>query len=437
MAVARVDRVHIKKGFSVDEAVRCLLEHTLPGKVEQVLLQKAAQRVLAEDFYSPFQMPPFRRAAMDGYALHAAFTQTASPGNPIRLIVTGEVQAGAGEIAWHTGSGSRPLINEQLTAVRIFTGAPVPNGFDAVIRQEEIQSPPSLHGQQSDAATWGMSQIQINQPVQLGKNIAEAGEDIAENSLVIKKGTMLGSKEMAILASFGQEHASVVAQPVVAVIPVGDELLLPGQPLQPNRIYDANGFAVEAFLQEQGASVIRSLPIKDDAKVIAMAIKLAAEQADLVITTGGISVGDYDCVAHAADCLGFEPLFTKVMMRPGPHSSAFINQGKLLISLSGNPGACYTGLVLLVKPIVKHGMGLDGSEAEWKQAILMDDVDKPSPYPRYIRAFVWMEQGEWRVRPLPNDKSGNIAAFAGANALAAIPSEGLQAGRQAAFLSLT
>ncbi|SFE17572.1 molybdopterin molybdotransferase [Paenibacillus algorifonticola] len=436
MTVARVDRVDIKKGLSVNEAVHCLIERTLPGKVEQVLLQKAAQRVLAEDFYSPFPMPPFRRAAMDGYALHAAFTQTASPGNPIRLIVTGEVQAGAGEIAWHTGSGKRPLINEQLTAVRIFTGAPVPVGFDAVIRQEEIQSP-SLQGQKLDAAAWGMSQIQINQPVQPGKNIAEAGEDLAENSLVIKKGTLLGSKEIAILASYGQERASVVARPIVAIIPVGDELLLPGQLLQPNRIYDANGFAVEAFLQEQGASVIRSLPIKDDAEVIADAIKQAAEQADLVITTGGISVGDYDCVARAADRLGFEPLFTKVMMRPGPHSSAFIHRGKLLISLSGNPAACYTGLVLLVKPLTQHLIGLNGSTVEWKQAVLMDNVDKPSPYPRYIRAFVWMEEGEWRVRPLPNDKSGNIAAFAGANALAAIPGEGLQAGRQAAFLSLT
>lgn len=129
-----------------------------------------------------------------------------------------------------------------------------------------------------------------------GKNIAEAGEDIAENSLVIKKGTRLGSKEIAILASYGQERATVVARPKVTIIPVGDELLLPGQPLQPNRIYDANGFAVEAFLQELGASVVRSLPIKDDEDVIASAIKQAAEHADLVITTGGISVGDYDCV---------------------------------------------------------------------------------------------------------------------------------------------
>lgn len=414
---------------SVEEAIRHLCEGMSPGRTEKLPLEDCVGRVLAEDFFTPFPMPPFRRAAMDGYAVRSQSTLAAGPGNEVMLRVIAEIKAGASREWVEDCTGRRPI--DDIDAVRIFTGAPVPHRYDTVVMQEVVTPIKGEDGK----PLW----IAIDRSHPAGRHIAEAGEDLAPGKLVLARGTTIGAKEMAVLASYGQGEAAVYAKPRVAVLPVGDELMEPGSPLPANRIYDANGLVVYAFLKQLGADVNRRKPVPDHPAVLAKEIALAANEADLVITTGGISVGDHDYVERAAGSAGFEPVFTKVLMRPGTPTSAFKKGHCLLFGLSGNPSACYSGLELLVKPAIQWLKGMKNYRNQWLKGKLEDAVGKPCPYPRYIRSVASMELGVWRISPLPNDKSGNIAAFAEANAIAVIPAGGRGAakGEMISFLLLT
>lgn len=190
------------------------------------------------------------------------------------------------------------------------------------------------------------------------------------------------------------------------------------------QIYDANGLMVEARLRELGAEVIRFDPVPDQPQVIEEAIRAAKVFADILITTGGISVGNHDYVARAAEQAGASPLFRKVLMRPGKPTSAFSYGDGLIISLSGNPSACYAGLELLVKPAVRKAMGVSQYRNTISIAILAEDISKPCPLTRYVRSSVSLSQGQLTVHPLGRDRAGNIAAFANSRALAVIPPGG-------------
>ncbi|GLX69219.1 molybdopterin molybdotransferase MoeA [Paenibacillus glycanilyticus] len=414
---------------SVEEAIRHLCEGMSPGRAERLDLEDCVGRVLAEDFLTPFPMPPFRRAAMDGYAVRSNATIGAKLGQETRLRVIAEIKAGVSREWVEECTGGIAI--EDADCVRIFTGAPVPHRYDTVVMQEAVTTSIEDDGR----TRW----IGIDRPHPSGKHVAEAGEDLAPGKLILVKGTVIGAKEMAVLASYGQRDAVVYAKPRIAVLPVGDELLEPGAALSANRIYDANSLAVYAFLKQLGAHVIRRKPVPDQLAVLTREIEQAAEQADIVITTGGISVGDHDYVERAAASAGFEPVFTKVLMRPGTPTSAFKKGNCLLLGLSGNPSACYSGLELLVKPTVQWLKGMKSYRNQWLKGKLEDSVGKPCPYPRYIRSIATMELGMWRINPLPNDKSGNIAAFAEANAIAVIPAGGRGAakGEIVSFLLLT
>ncbi|WP_336787063.1 molybdopterin molybdotransferase MoeA [Paenibacillus sp. MMO-177] len=414
---------------SVEEAIRHLCEGVFPVRTEKLPLEDCVGRVLAEDFFTPFPMPPFRRAAMDGYAVRSQTLLGAGPGHEVMLRVIAEVKAGTSKEWAQECTADRPVNDRD--AVRIFTGAPVPHRYDTVVMQEVVTP---INGEDGKPL-W----IGIDRPHPVGRHIAEAGEDLAPGMLILVKGTVIGAKEMAVLASYGQAEAVVHAKPRIVVLPVGDELQEPGTALSANRIYDANGLVVYSFLKQLGAQVTRRKPVPDHPAILANEIRLAAEQAEVVITTGGISVGDHDYVERSAASAGFEPLFTKVLMRPGTPTSAFKNGDCLLLGLSGNPSACYSGLELLVKPAVQWLKGMKNYRNQWLKGKLEDSVGKPCPYSRYIRSIAAMELGVWRISPMPNDKSGNIAAFAEANAIAVIPAGGRGAakGEIVSFLLLT
>ncbi|WP_339203639.1 gephyrin-like molybdotransferase Glp [Paenibacillus sp. FSL K6-3182] len=390
---------------------------------ETVSLEDCISRVLAHDFEGPFSLPPFRRAAMDGYAIYAASSGGASKERPVLLQVKGEIRSGQSEHMYDMES-------EMMTAVRIFTGAPVPAGYDAIVVQEAARERMDLRG---------FSSIQIDRAYPKGQHIAEKGEDVLNGMKVLYRGTAIKSKEIAILASFGQTEVQVYKKPLVTIIPVGDELLVPGDSLQSGKIFDANSFMVSARLRELGAAVIRQRPIPDCRKTIENALKAALEQSEMIVTTGGVSVGDYDFVKLAAESIGGIPLFTKVVMRPGTPTSAYRFGSKLLICLSGNPSACFSGIELLLRPTILKAVGRNDFRSEWMEGRLIDAIDKPSPYPRYARAFVYRSEKEWMVEPLRHDKSGNVAAFARANAIVQIPAggAGASAGQEVRFVSLT
>lgn len=391
--------------------------------MEETPLEDSLSRVLALDFESPFSLPPFRRAAMDGYAIFSASSIHASKEQPVLLKVSDEIRAGQ----WNPSNSSEP---ELLDSVRIFTGAPVPTGYDAIVMQETVQERRGLRSYPA---------IQIDRACPKGQHIAEKGEDVPQGMKMLYRGTAIKAKEIAVLASFGQDSITVYRKPVVAIIPVGDELALPGESLQAGSIFDANSFMVSARLRELGANVIRQAPIADCQFTIEAAMKAALDTADLVVTIGGVSVGDYDFVKRAAESIGGSPLFTKVLMRPGTPTSAYLLGSKLMICLSGNPSACFTGVELLLRPIVLKASGRNDYRSEWMEGRLIDSIPKPSPYPRYARAFVYRHEKEWLVEPLRNDKSGNIAAFARANALMLIKAggAGAAAGEEVRWITLS
>ncbi|MFX3634693.1 MAG: gephyrin-like molybdotransferase Glp [Candidatus Pristimantibacillus sp.] len=421
-----VKEMNVSLAVSVEEAVERLCAYITAPQVEKIKLETALQRILAKEFVTPFPMPPFRRAAMDGYAVRSELIASAAPDNPVSLTVTGEWKAGKEDEGEWINKGVNCVRD---SAIRIFTGAPVPEPFDTVVIQETVKLT------QADDDSW----IQIDRPCDLGKHVAEAGEDIAANESLLDVGRSIGVREMAILASYGQDEVSVYKKPVVAILPVGDELLELGEPLQLNHIYDANGMTVYAFASEIGAEVIRYPPIGDRLDDISEMLEKALKEADVVITTGGISVGDYDFVARSAEYIGCEPVFTKVWMRPGTPSSAFVRDSRLIISLSGNPSACYSGLELLVKPVLLKLIGHEQYRSQWAEGYLDAAIDKPCPYPRYIRSVVRLSASGWRITPLSNDRSGNIAAFAKATALAIIPpgGKGATVGQIVHFIPLT
>ncbi len=405
---------------SVAKAVTKLVKEMKELPVEHVSLNEAANRILACDMESPIALPPFRRAAMDGYAIQAAAAARASREQPIKLPVLAEIRAGL---------SADVLANEDrfMSAIRIFTGAPVPDAYDTVVVQEMAGKSISPSGE-----SW----IQLDRPVPKGQHIAELGEDVPKGMKLLYRGTALRAKEIGILASLGVCEVQVYRKPVVAIIPVGDELVLPGEPLRAGSIYEANGYMIAARLRELGAQVQQSAPVPDCLSAIRSALSEALGTADLVITTGGVSVGAYDFVKEATAEAGGVPMFTKVLMRPGTPTSAFQIKDKRVICLSGNPSACYTGLELLVRPAVMRMAGRHDCRPEWLEGRLSEGIAKPSPYPRYARAFVYRADGEWIVEPLSGDKSGNVAAFARANALVCLPAggAGAAAGDEVRFL---
>ncbi|MGO4699312.1 gephyrin-like molybdotransferase Glp [Paenibacillus sp. 2TAB26] len=407
---------------SVSNALMKLTREMKEPICETVSLDDCLSRVLAHDFESPFSLPPFRRAAMDGYAIYAASSGGASKEMPVLLQVKGEIRSGQSERMYD-------MEPKMMTAVRIFTGAPVPAGYDTIVVQEAARERMDLRG----------LSIQIDRAYVKGQHIAEKGEDIRNGMKVLYRGTAIKSKEIAILASFGQTEVQVYKKPLVTIIPVGDELLMPGESLQSGKIFDANSFMVSARLRDLGASVIRHRSVPDCLKTIENALKAALEQSELIVTTGGVSVGDYDFVKLAAESIGGVPLFTKVVMRPGTPTSAYHFGSKLLICLSGNPSACFAGVELLLRPAILKAIGRNDFRTEWMEGRLIDSIAKPSPYPRYARAFVYRSEKEWMVEPLRHDKSGNVAAFARANAIVQIPAggAGASAGQEVRFVSLT
>ncbi|MBB6690578.1 molybdopterin molybdotransferase MoeA [Cohnella xylanilytica] len=439
--------IDVSVAVTVEEAVARLVERACEPAEESVRLPDAAGRYLARELYSPFPMPPFRRAAMDGYAVRAGETAAASADRPLRLAVESELRAGAsvGRPYSRAGDGNRANRGNRenresheapaaASAVRVFTGSPVPAEYDSIIIQEMVRRPGGSgeDGSGSGGIAW------IDRPAVRGLHIAEAGEDVPEGARLLARGTRIGAKEIALLASFGLSLVPVRARPTVAVLPIGDELALPGEPLPPSHIYEANGYMVEASLSLLGADVRRMPPVPDEPEAIRRRLEEAWERADLIVTTGGASVGDYDYVQAAAESAGARPLFTKVRMRPGTPTSAFARGSRTLIALSGNPSACYSGLELLARPFVLAAAGSAGWATEWLPGALSEAVGKPCPYPRYIRSFAWMEEDGWRIRPLAKDKSGNIGAFAQANAIAEIPAggQGARAGQPVRWFRL-
>lgn len=381
----------------VEEARALVLQHAPARRVERRSLEAALGLVLAEDLRAPEPLPPFPRSGMDGYAVRSADTLGAARDEPVTLPLAGVIPAGH---PWQA-----PL--EPGTTISIMTGGAVPVGADAVIRMEEVRVTPM-----------GVKFFRYVPPME---NVAPIGEDVRQGQTVLQAGHVIRSQEINLLSAIGIEEVPVFAPPRVGLLCTGDELALPGEPLGPGKIRNSNGPGMVAMIRSAGATPVWLGIARDVTDVIAGAISRASD-CDLIITTGGVSVGDFDVVREALTVMGAEQLFWRVSIKPGTPVCAGVLEGRLVIGLSGNPAAAITNFDLLVRPLLDHLMGRPRLGLRETEGILDQPVAKTAPLTRFLRAKVYNgPDGELRIDTDMAQRAGVLSSMCHSNAYAVVP----------------
>lgn len=364
-----------RKEMEVEEALSLILDRIQPKEYEIMIpLQQACGKVVSRNIVSELMIPPFPKSAMDGYAVYAADTRTASREHPVQLTVLGEMLAG----------DDKDLIGRPGTAVRIMTGGMIPDGYDAVVKQEDTD--------------YGEDIVEIYGSVAPDQNYCQIGEDIRIGDMLIAKGTRITPVHMGLLASIGMEQVPVIEPMKVALIATGSEIMMPGQPLQRAKIYNSITYMLAGVLDSYGIQVTQMLHCKDDEISLQNMIRDQIEQADVIITTGAVSVGKKDIVPHVLEELGAEILFRRVNIQPGTPTTASFLQDKLILSLSGNPYAAMANFDLYFWPVAAKLLGDPSLELPVKKAVLQTPYHKKIRLRRLVRA--WYHDG---VVELPSE----------------------------------
>jgi molybdopterin molybdotransferase len=385
----------------VAEAIQKVMLYAREGEKERVPLTEAYGRYLAEDLYADHDVPPFDRSPYDGFAIRAADSALASLDHPVELEVIETI--GAGQVAAKAVAA--------FQAVRIMTGAPIPDGCDAVVMLELAKQ----------YERNGKTYISIKRPFRSGDNISFQGEDVKKGEVLAEKGTFINPGVQALLATFGYSEVKVAQKPKIGIAATGNELLDVSEPLVPGKIRNSNAYMIQAQVLRSGATPVDLGKLPDDPDQCLAAIEQALPDVDFLITTGGVSVGDYDYLPVIYERLGAEVLFNKVAMRPGSVTTVAQLDGKLLFGLSGNPSACYVGYELFVRPVVRTMLYSSTPHLYKTKAILLEDFTKPNPFTRFVRSYVSAQGGQLYASPVGMDKSNIVTSLAKANALTVLP----------------
>ncbi len=375
--------------ISVDDAIHRILEHTtaLP-ETEIIVLDDALGRFLAEDVISTINVPGYDNSAMDGYAVRSSEISA-----DIELPVSQRIPA---------GSVGSPLTEGSVA--RIFTGAPVPPGADAVVMQEKC--------------TAGETTVTVNTSVKAGTNIRRAGEDIAAGSVVLKAGQKLRAQEMGLLASVGISQLMVFRRLKVATFFTGDELVKPGQKLAPGQIYNSNKYTLKGLLQSFNCEIIDLGIVPDSLEATHKVLAKAATQADLVITSGGVSVGEEDYVRVALQQLG-ELSMWRIAMKPGkPVAFGKIGQ-TLFMGLPGNPVSVFVTCLLFARPLI---LKMQGATQYLPQKLLMTSgfAWQAGGRQEYLRVRIETKNNRPVVTLFPHQGSGVLSSASWADGLAEV-----------------
>ena len=367
----------------------------------RVPLAEALGLAAAEDVLSEDPVPPFTNSAMDGFALRSGDTARASEGSPARLRVIGDVSAGQ-VAAWRIEEGA---------AVRIMTGAPVPAGADAVVPVESV----STEG----------DRVRIPRPVRPGANVRHAGEDVPAGGRVVEAGTALGPAEIGVLAATGHVEVEAVARARIAVLTTGDELVDASERPGPGQIRDANLHSVCAQVRTFGAVAIPFARVPDRREAVEEALRRAAAEADAIVTTGGISMGDHDYVREVLEGLGAETAFWRVLQKPGGPFGLFRLDGKPVFGVPGNPVAAMEMMEEYVRPAIRKMMGFSKLHRPERQAVLDDGWRKTAPDGKlhFLRVRVEEREGALHAMLTGPQGSGILSSMARAGALALVPED--------------
>ncbi|WP_078555241.1 gephyrin-like molybdotransferase Glp [Bacillus alkalicellulosilyticus] len=393
--------VERRKPIPVKEAVAHVLSYITTQPIEYVSIEESDGRVVGEDIKATHDVPPFDKSPYDGFAVRAEDTYHASAEDPVRLEVIEEI--GAGHVA--------TKVPEPFQAIRIMTGAQIPVGTDTVIMFELTK----------ELEIEGKPYIEIRRKLKLGDNISKQGEDAKEGTSLVKKGSTIHAGIKALLATFGYAKVPVCKPPKVGIFATGTELLEVDEELEPGKIRNSNAYMVASQVKQAGAIPHYYGKLVDDFDQCYEAIASCLDEVDYVITTGGVSVGDYDYLPAIYEKLGATVLFNKIAMRPGSVTTVAELNGKLLFGLSGNPSACFVGFELLVRPVIRSGFSDPKPHLQKEQAMLAADFPKPNPFSRFVRSRVTIQQGQLSVAPTGLDKSGVVTSLADANALLVLP----------------
>lgn len=393
------------KNLKVEEARSLLLKAVRPlEEEEEVELWEAWDRVLARDAVAREDIPSFDRSAMDGFALRSEDTITP----PTRLRVVGEVPAGR---VW-TGA------LEPGTAVAISTGAPLPAGANAVVRQEEV----------GEEEGW----VVVRRRVEEGENVSPRGEDLRAGDLALRRGALIRAQEMGILASLGWARVPVFARVRAGVVATGDEVVNVDESPGPGQVRNSTAHLLGGLLRRAGAVPVYLGRVPDRAGEIRRAVERNLARFHLLFTTGGVSVGRHDLLPRLVEEMGGRTLFWRVEMKPGRNIVAAEVGGKMLIGLSGNPAAALTTFELVVRPFVLAlGRRPPGGPLE-VEAVVDRDLGGLGGTERYLRAAVRRRNGGFCASPLWPQLPSVLSSFAGANGFIRVPKDKttLQAGEK-------
>jgi len=383
--------------ISVAEAIQIVRNQTIPLPSERVPVSRALGRILAQDIVADSDLPPFNRAQMDGYAVRAADVDEP----PVRLRIVGESAAGRG---WH---------NELQTgeAVRIMTGAPVPPGADAVQQVE-------LTHELRDGTV-----VEILERVEAGRSIVSQGKEITEGTTVLRAGIPITSQMIAVLASFGYAEVSVGQTPRVAVFATGSELVDVDEKPGRDQIRDSNNYTIEAYARLANASVERLPLAGDEPAALTRRIRTAAKDADVVITSGGVSMGVYDFTKSALKELEAEIFFEKVSLKPGkPTVFGRLPGGTLIFGLPGNPVSVSVTFNLFARTAIWSMQGANEPVLKPETAVLAKSVKTARDRETYFPAQLFTnDDGQLVAFPLKWGGSSDFVAFASATALIHLP----------------
>jgi len=383
--------------LSVDAYQAAILAAISPLPPVSLELAEADGCVLAEDVTAAVSLPSFDNSSMDGYAVHAADTTHSSERKPLTLEVTAEIAAGDTG-AYQLASG---------TAIKIMTGARMPAGADAVVPVEWTDG--------------GGKRVEIYRPVTAGNAVRYVGGDATEGETLLTKGMRLRPMQIAVAASAGRKMIKVRPRPRVVVLSTGNELTEPGTPLVPGQIWDSNSYMLAAAAREAGAVTSRRAVVPDDPAGVLPALEAQLSEADLLVTTGGVSMGgEHDVVKAALRELG-TVAFGKVAMQPGmPQGFGTLGEGRVpIFTLPGNPGSAYVSFQLFVRPAIAALQDPGDLRLPVARATLTGPVRSPEGRRSFLRGVLTGGQ----VAPLSGQGSHQIAALGRANALIVVPEE--------------
>ncbi|MEU9089787.1 gephyrin-like molybdotransferase Glp [Streptomyces sp. NPDC048428] len=419
--------------WSVDEHLEDILATVRPLEPIELQLPEAQGCVLVEDVVVEIALPPFDNSSMDGYAVRVADVAGATEEFPAVLTVIGDVAA-----------GDAGLLGDQRVgpgeAARIMTGAPLPAGAEAVVPVEWTDGgtgggPAATMRAHSDAPEGARGEVRVHRPAESRAHVRARGSDVRPGDMALRAGSVVGPPQIGLLAAIGRSTVKVRPRPRVVVISTGSELVQPGEELTGGQIYDSNSFALTAAARDAGAIAYRVGAVSDDAETLRATIEDQLIRADIVVTTGGVSVGAYDVVKEALSTAGDEDEpgsgvdFRKLAMQPGkPQGFGSIGPDHTpLLALPGNPVSSYVSFELFVRPAIRALMGLPDVNRPTARASLVTDKALSSPAGRrqFLRGTYDAEAGT--VTPVGGSGSHLIAALAQADALIVLPEDVISA----------